>query len=162
MDRLQRRIDVANDPKDGTEEIRRLQGCINDLISLQTLPAIWDGRESGSIVNTLLDVLASTLRLDFAYVRLNDSINGSPAEFVRLTQRRTPPPQTQTIGRALDRWLTNHFANAPRVVPNPVGEGEVRIAPFRFGLMDEIGVLVAGSKRADFPTPTETLLLRMA
>ena len=61
MDRLQRRIDVASDPKDGTEEIRRLQGCINDLISLQTLPAIWDGRESGSIVSTLLDVLASML-----------------------------------------------------------------------------------------------------
>ena len=162
MNRLQRQIDVASDPQDGNEEIRGLQGCINDLISLQTLPAIWDGRESGSIVNTLLDVLTTMLRLDFAYVRLSDSVNGSPAEFVRLTQRRILPSQTQAIGRALDRWLTNDFANAPGAVPNPVGEGEVRIAPFRFGLMDEIGVLVAGSKRVDFPTPTETLLLRMA
>jgi len=58
--------------------------------------------------------------------------------------------------------LTNQSANAPLAVPNPAGDGEVRIAPLRLGLMDEIGMLVAGSKRADFPTPTETLLLRVA
>src|SRR6266436_630908 len=162
MDCSSQRIDVASDPKDGNEEIRRLQGSINDLISIQALPAIWNGRESGHIVSTLLDVLVSVLRLNFAYARLSDSINGSPLEFVRLTQRRTPPPQPQEIGRALDRWLTNCSANAPLAVPNPADEGEMRIAPLRLGLMDEIGVLVAGSKRADFPTPTETLLLRVA
>jgi len=153
---------VACDPKDGTEEIRRLQVCINDLISLQTLPAIWDGRESGSIVSTLLDVLVTILQLDFAYLRLNDSINGSPVEILQLAQRRAPPTQALEMGRVLDRWLTNEFVNAPLVVPNPAGDGEVNIAPFRLGLMDQIGVLVASSKRASFPTPTETLLLRMA
>jgi signal transduction histidine kinase len=162
MDCSLRRIDVASDPKDGNEEIRRLQGSINDLISLQALPAIWNGRESGHIVSTLLDVLVSMLRLNFAYARLSNSINGSPVEFIRLTQRRTPPPQPQEIGRVLDCWLTNRSANAPLAVPNPAGDGEVRIVPLRLGLMDEIGVLVAGSKRADFPTPTETLLLRVA
>src|SRR5258707_5931464 len=148
--------------KTADQEIRRLQGSINDLISIQALPAIWNGRESGHIASTLLDVLVSMLRLDFAYARLSDSINGSPVEFVRSTQRRTAPPQPQEIGRALERWLTNQSANAPLAVPNPTGDGEVRIAPLRLGLMDEIGLLVAGSKRADFPTPTETLLLRVA
>ena len=90
-----RRIEVASDPKGGNEEIRRLQGSINDLISLQALPAIWNGRESGHIVSTLLDVLVSVLRLNFAYARLSNSVNGSPVEFVRLTQRRTPAPQPQ-------------------------------------------------------------------
>src|SRR5208282_2674077 len=162
MDCSPRRIDVASDRKDSNEEIRRLQGSINDLISLQTLPAIWDGREPGSIVSTLLDVLVSMLRLDFAYVRLSDSINGSPVEFLQLAQRRALPPQALEIGRALDRWLANESVNAPLVVPNPAGDGEVNVAPFRLGLTDEIGVLVASSKRASFPTPTETLLLRMA
>ncbi len=162
MDCSPRRIDVPGDPKEGKEEIRRLRSSINDLISIQALPAIWNGREPGHIVGTLLDVLVSMLRLNFAYARLRHSINGSPVEFVRLTQRRTPPPQPQEIGRALDCWLTNRSANAPLAVPNPADDGEVRIAPLRLGLMDEIGVLVAGSKRADFPTPTETLLLRVA
>src|SRR5437899_3118409 len=138
------RIDVADDPKEGNEEIRRLQGSINDLISIQALPAIWNGRESGHIVSTLLDVLVSMLRLNFAYARLSHSINRSPVEFVRLTQRRTPQPQPQEIGRALDCWLTNRSAIAPLTVPNPTDEGQVRIVPLRLGLMDEIGVLVAG------------------
>src|SRR5712691_1965256 len=162
MDCSLRRIDVASDQKNGNEEIRRLQGSINDLISIQALPAIWDGRESGHIVSTLLDVLASMLRLNFAYARLSNSINGSPVEFVRLAERHTPPPQPQKIGRALDCHLTERSGNMPLTVPNPAGDGEVRIVPLRLGLMDEIGVLVAGSKRADFPTPTETLLLRVA
>jgi PAS domain S-box-containing protein len=153
---------VPNDVTHGDEEIRRLRSSINDLIGIQALPTIWDGRESGSIVSTLLDVLVSMLQLDFAYVRLSDSNNGSPVEFVRLAQRRAPPPQALEIGRALDRWLTNQSVNAPLVVPNPAGDGEVKIAPFRLGLTDEIGALVASSKRANFPTPTETLLLRMA
>src|ERR1700732_1179646 len=148
--------------KTADQEIRRLQGSINDLISIQALPAIWNGRESGHIASTLLDVLVSMLRLDFAYARLSDSINGSPVEFVRLTQRRTAPPQPQEIGRALDRGLTTQSANAPLAVPNPAGDGEVRIAPLRLGLMDEIGMLVAGSERAGFSTTTETLLLRVA
>src|SRR2546423_5730677 len=138
-----RRIDVASDAKEGDEEIRRLQGSFNDLISIQALPTIWNGRESSHIVSTLLDVLLSMLRLNFAYARLSHPDNGSPVEFVRLTQRRTPPPQPQEIGSALDGWLTNRSANAPLTVPNPTEEGEVRIVPLRLGLLDEIGVLVA-------------------
>jgi PAS domain S-box-containing protein len=48
------------------------------------------------------------------------------------------------------------------VIPNPAGQGEVAIASFSLGLQDEVGVLVAGSRRADFPTDIELLLLRVA
>ena len=51
------------------DEIKRLQGCINDLISVLALPAIWSGHEPSQIVSTLLDVLLGMLRLDFAYAR---------------------------------------------------------------------------------------------
>ncbi|MGZ5145468.1 MAG: ATP-binding protein [Burkholderiales bacterium] len=143
-------------------EVRRLQGCINDLVSIQAMPAIWSGQDSAHIVGTLLDVLVRLLPLDFAYARLNDSITGSPVEFARLAHRRNRPPQAQEIGRALDRWLTDNSVSAPFAVPNPVGDGEVRIAPFRLGLQEEIGSVVVGSSRLDFPTQTETLLLRVA
>jgi hypothetical protein len=36
--------------KTADEEIRQLLGSINDLTSIQALPAIWNGRESGHIV----------------------------------------------------------------------------------------------------------------
>ncbi len=145
-----------------TDEIKRLKGCINDLISVLALPAISSGHEPSHIVSTLLDVLLGMLRLDFAYARLSGSIDGLPIEMVRLAQRRNLAAQPQEVGRALNRWLTGDPPTSPLVVPNPIGGGEVSIAPFRLGLQDEVGVLVAGSQRADFPTKIETLLLQVA
>src|SRR5262245_53810380 len=142
------------------DEIKRLQGCINDLISLLTLPAIWSGHESSQIVTTLLDVLLGMLRLDFAYV--SEAVNGSPIEVLRVAQRRNLTAQPQDVGRALARWLTSAPPTAPLMVPNPVGEGEVSIVRLWLGLQDDVGVLVAGSQRADFPTEIERLLLRVA
>src|SRR2546426_11448039 len=107
------------------DEIKRLQACINDLISVLALPAIWGGHESSQIVSTLLDVLLGMLRLDFAYTRLSDAIDGAPIEMVRLAQRRNLAVQPQEVGRALNRWLAGDPPPSPVVVPNPIGAGEV-------------------------------------
>src|SRR5882762_8161657 len=147
---------------ESTAEIKRLQSCINDLISVLALPAIWSGSESSQILGTLLDVLLTMLRLDFAYARLSDASDSPPIEVVRLGDHRHSSVQPQHVGQALDRWLTNDQTASRRVVPNPVGEGEVLIASFSLGLQHEVGVLVAGSRRADFPTEVERLLLRVA
>jgi signal transduction histidine kinase len=145
------------------DEIRNLKACINDLISVLALPARWAGREPSQILGTLLDVLLGMLRLDFAYARLSDAIGGgAPIEMVRLAQGRNLAVQPQEIGHALNPWLTGDPRTSPLVMPNLLGEGTVSIAPLRLGLQNEVGVLVAGSKRADFPTEIEMLLLRVA
>src|SRR5947208_7939313 len=144
-------------------EIKRLKACINDLISVLALPAIWSGQEPSQIVKTLLDVLLGMLRLDFVYARLSDSISGgAPIEMVRAGQPRNSTAQPQEIGQILNPWLTGDPHTSPLVIPNPTGEGKVSIAPLRLGLQDEIGDLVAGSQRANFPIDTEMLLLRVA
>jgi len=142
-------------------EIRRLKACINDLLSVLTLPAIWSGHAPSRIASTLLDALLGILRLDFAYFRLSDSNGGTPIEMVRVAGRRNPVVQPQEVGRALNPLLTE-MPPSPFVVPNPVGEGEVSIVPLRLTLQDQLGILVAGSQRADFPTDVEQLLLRIA
>jgi PAS domain S-box-containing protein len=48
------------------------------------------------------------------------------------------------------------------VIRDFAGEGEVSLVPFSLGLQHEIGVLAVGSRRADFPTEVEQLLLRVA
>src|SRR3989454_10152389 len=144
------------------DEIRRLQGCINDLISVLALPAMWRGQESVQIVSTLLDVLLGMLRLDFAYARLKDPIGGAPIEMVRLAQSRNLTAQPQEIGQVLNPWLGEDPHTSPLLVRNPTGDGDVSIAPSRLGFQGEMGVLVAGSQRADFPTQTERLLLNVA
>ena len=153
---------MTHEPIREDDKIRRLHSFISDLLSIQALSAIWNGRDSGHIISTLLDVLVRVLRLEFAYARLNDSPETSAVELVRLAQPRSAGAQPQAVGQALDRWLTNQNVTAPLAVPNPVGDGEVRIVPIHLGLQTEMGVLVAGAKRADFPTQTEMLLLRVA
>jgi PAS domain S-box-containing protein len=102
------------------------------------------------------------LRLDFAYFRLLDSNGGVPIEMVQVAQRRNLHARPEEIGRLLNPCLTGRPPTSSLLVPNPVGEGKVSIAQRCLGLRDEMGVLVAGCTRADFPTETERLLLDVA
>ena len=102
-----------------SEEIRRFQGCINDLVSLLALPAMWRGRGPPHVVETLLDVLLSMLRLDFAYARLNLPAGGSPVEAVRVAQRPETIPKPEEVGRALEPWLNLPALISACVAPNP-------------------------------------------
>jgi PAS domain S-box-containing protein len=145
-----------------TDEIQRLRACINDLISVLAIPAVWSDREPAQIASTLLDVLLRILRLDFAYARLKDPLGGVPIEVARLAEYRNLTPLPQEIGQALNPWLEDDPKKWPLLVRNPIGEGDVSIVPLRLGLQDRIGIIVAGSQRAGFPAETERLLLRIA
>src|SRR5205085_6330093 len=145
-----------------TAATKRLESCINDLVTLLALPAIWSGSESFHVVGTLLDVLLTMLRLDFAYARLSDESDGPQIELVRVSDRRRSSLQPRQFGQALDRWLTGNQTVSRSVIPDPAGTGEVSIASFSLGLQHELGVLVVGSQRIDFPTEVERLLLRVA
>src|SRR5437016_6194368 len=68
------------------DEIKRLQRCINDLVSLLALPAMWSGSKPGDIVHTLLDSLLRMLDLDFVYVSLTNLVDAAPSEAVRVAQ----------------------------------------------------------------------------
>src|SRR5256712_3356207 len=144
------------------DEIKRLKACINNLISVQALPAIWRGGQPSQIVSALLDMLPEMLSLDFAYVRLKDSTGGAPLEMVRLAQDRHLTTQPQMIGHALNSWLGDFPHTSPLHVRNPIGDGNVSVLLLRLGLQAEMGVVVVGSKRANFPTKTERLLLNLA
>jgi transcriptional regulator with GAF, ATPase, and Fis domain len=143
-------------------EIRRLQACINDLVSLLALPALWSGRDPLHIIGTLLDVVLRMLAPEFAYARIDGTIGGSPIELARLARGRAATPQPQDVGKALGPWLAGDLTTTPLLIRNPVGEGEIAIARVRLGMQDEIGVLATGSHRTDFPTKIETLLLGVA
>jgi signal transduction histidine kinase len=142
------------------DEVKRLRRCINDLVVLLALPAIWTGHDPAHIANTLLDVLVKMLRLDFAYVRLSDSVGGLETEWARSIAQ--PDADPHEIGRALECWLTGETTDAHLAVPNPAGDGVMSVASFRLGLQDEVGRFVAGSQRPDFPTDVEHLLMQVA
>jgi len=144
------------------DEIRRLKTCLSDLVGVLGLRAIWSGGEPSRIVSTLLDVLVWTLRLDFAYARFQDPMGGAPVESVRVGQERNLTVRAPEFGQLLDPWVQDVPHAALLRVPNPMGQGDVSMVAVRLGLQDVVGILVAGSSRADFPLETERLLLNVA
>jgi PAS domain S-box-containing protein len=149
-------------PRDSAEEIRHLQRCVNDLISILALPAIWTGGEPSQIVHALLDALLRMLQLDLVYVRLKETDGQAPIEMVRIAQSQKNNILPHEIGKALEGWLEADPQQWPPLVRNRLGEKEISIVPLGLGLRGEIGVIVAGSERADFPQQTEKLILSVA
>ncbi|HKX30820.1 MAG TPA: HAMP domain-containing sensor histidine kinase [Blastocatellia bacterium] len=137
---------------------------MNDLARLLVLPTRWKARELTDNIGSLLDTLLDMLPLDFIYARLNNPEDGVPIEATRIARDQRLTGQSLEIGRALESWLMRDTSASPQVMPNPVGEGEILIARFRVGAQEqgEIGVVVTGSQRADFPTKVETLILQVA
>ena len=125
---------MALPPEPDGDEVQRLKRCINDLVSVLAMPAIWSGGEPSRIARTLLDALSGMLRLDFVYLRLNDSSGTAPIELIRLAQSAeptVPPPETaEMLGRLLDgdprTW--------PASVGNPAGAGDITVLPLQLGV----------------------------
>ena len=149
-------------PRDHTEEIKHLQRCVNDLVSALALPAMWSGGEPFQIVHTLLDALLRMLQLDLVYVELKETGGQAPIEMVRFAQSQKHVASPHEIGDVLKQWLGTAPQELPPLIRKPLGDRDISIVPLGLGLQGEIGVLVAGSEREDFPRQTEELILSVA
>ena len=149
-------------PRDLTEEIKNLQRCVNDLVSVLALPATWSGGEPSQIVGTLLDALLRMLELDLVYVRLKKTDGQAPIEMARFAESQKQMTAPHEIGDVLKQWLGTAPQKWPPVIRNPLGGRDISIVPLRLGLQGEIGLLVAASERLDFPRQTEQLILNIA
>ncbi|MER8854733.1 MULTISPECIES: PAS domain-containing protein [Mesorhizobium] len=143
------------------EEIQRLKRSMNDLVSLLALPAIWSGANPPQIAGTLLDVLVAMLPVDFIYVRLFDPNAEWPIEIARFAHSMVQV-KPQEIGRALYQMFGEAISKWPP-------SGQIRIEGVEFfaglallGLQGEVGVVVTGAQRSDFPNQTDGLLLKVA
>lgn len=148
--------------QDGSDNIRNLQGCINDLVSLLALPAMWSSCVPAQVLGMLLDVLMRMLCLDFVYARLNTSTEAVCTEMCRVADRFDAVDNPARIGQALRPWLEGCDSSTTTVLLNPLGPGEITIARAWIGLGRERGVIAAASSRADFPTDIEFLLFKTA
>jgi len=90
---------MEGQPERASGEIKHLQRCINDLVSLLALPAIWSGGDPSQILHTLLDALMRMLHLDLVSVRLKDPVGGEPVEIVRVARPQGLMPPRTTYAR---------------------------------------------------------------
>src|SRR5580698_7280454 len=133
-------------PRDPAEEIKRLQRCVNDLISVLTLPATWSGSEPSQIASTLLDALRRVLQLDLVYVCLKETGGQAPIEMVRFAPSQTYIAQPHEIGAVLRHWLGGDAQQWPPSMRTSLADRDISIVPLGLGLQGEIGVIVAGAE----------------
>ena len=145
-----------------TGEIKHLRRCINDLVSVLAMPATWTGGAPSQIIGNSLDALMSMLSLDFLYARIKESAGTAFTEMVRVGSTWESRPRPEEIGEKLRPWLENDPHKLQAVVRNFFGKPAVTLVPLHLGMHGEIGVIVAGSQRADFPQQTESLVLNIA
>jgi PAS domain S-box-containing protein len=144
-------------------EVKHLQRCINDLVSLLALPAIWSGGDPSQVLHTLLDALLRMLRLDLVCARLTVPVGEAPVEIVEIVRTAEPQesmPSAHEICEAISQCLKTGSRKWPPLLRNLMGEGDVSIVPLP--VQGELGVIVAVAQRMDFPLQTEALLLSVA
>jgi hypothetical protein len=137
----------------------RLQRCLNDLVAVMALPAMWAGCKPAQIASTLLDALFGTLDLDAAYLQLNDAGGEGPLEVMRLSSWAHALVPEGGVRAALRANAASEAVTGPSRIA--IGEGVVSVLPLQLGLLG-LGSLVVGSRRPDFPLETERLLLGVA
>lgn len=143
---------------DPTPEIKHLRRCMNDLVSVLALPAVWKGCNPSEILHTLVESLMKMLSLDFLYGRVFIEPGQAPFEVLRIDEqcRVTPDQITLILRECLNEEQTQV------TFQRRLGDQVISILPVRMGVEGELGFIAAGCHRAEFPEQTERLILNVA
>ena len=143
-------------------EIKRLQRCINDLVSLLALSAIWSSHEPLKAVDMLLNALFRMLNLDFACARLNHPITAAPIRILRVSDSCKLGVPQHEIDALLADCLKHQGDSSPLIDRRRFGGEDISLFPLPLGIHGDMGLIVVASGRPDFPGQTERLLLSVA
>jgi len=81
---------------------------------------------------------------------------------VRIRPAWEGNPQPEEIGKRLRAWLENHPDKVSPPVRISFDERDIALVLLQLGLHGDMGIIVAGSERLDFPQQTERLVLHVA
>jgi PAS domain S-box-containing protein len=147
---------------DAATEVKRLERCMNDLVSVLALPAVWSVSEPSRILETFLDALLVMLDLDFLYARVRLDSYEAVIDAFKTNQFSGTNHSEDWIRQALDHCLGADPQQWPaEVFRLPEGQ-EISAFPIRIAIESELGLIVAGSQRVGFPEQTESLVLGVA
>lgn len=142
------------------EDNQEANRCIRELAALSLLPAIWSQSQPEQIRENLADALQNSLLAEVVYVRnhpdqSNDRVNTS----ARLTSLSQNEELMKSLGTVVDKALGRGGSDLLKTAIDGV---VLNLAVIPLGAGQEFGVLAVGSKRKDFPTATERILLNVA
>jgi signal transduction histidine kinase/CheY-like chemotaxis protein len=140
-----------------SEDADELRHTLRDLVAVSTLPAIWTGYDARQVAESVAEVLVGMLGLDFAYLWLRLP-GDAPAIDVARAANAGGAEATAALRQALAPWLGKPAPVEVVSMPDPFGKGRLSVlfAPVGNG---DLSLLVAGSRRSDFPSTAQRLLV---
>jgi PAS domain S-box-containing protein len=153
---------MGHQPTDPVTEVKRLQRCMNHLVSVLALPAIWSVSQPSRILETFLDALMGILDLDFLYARVRLDSQEAPILALRTARLYGTSHRREEIGHALNQWFAEGSQQWPKEERRHLAGQDVSVVPIKMGIEGELGLIAAGSQRAGFPEQTESLVLSVA
>ena len=146
---------AARSDNDAEVEVVRLRRLLSDLTALSALPILWIDRDPPQILDSLLETLIRTLRLDVAYVHVARS--AMPALEAAAPKTLGPADRVRhALGLAAD-------GPVPTARTAELGGAQTAyLADVRFQAPGIAGLVVVGAARAEFPTEHDQFLLRTA
>ena len=129
--------DMNQQVEDPVQEVKRLQRCINDLVSLLALPAVWSGNEPSQIVQILLDALLRMLNLDFIGARLKNPVDAGWLEILRVSDSCKLRITAPDLSRALNGWFGDDGQNSLPAIRHRFGDQDISIFAVPLGVQGE-------------------------
>ena len=139
-------------------EVRRTSG---DLVALSVLPALWIGYDPPRLADSLAELVLSSMSLDVFLLRMYDRAGLIPIEIVRVTGKSVSVEATGRIANALSSLPVGNGLEDIKVIPEPLGNGTLRILTVPIGVQTDGSFLVAGSKDPLFPTDENRIILNV-
>jgi len=143
------------------EEILGLRACMNDLMGVLALPAIWAGRDQEDMLSTLLDGIRRLLELAVVYATITTA-DSRQIEMIRIADTDVTERNSRRLRKTLNEWLRLEPQLRPPTVTVLGEKSELGVAAFNFGMDERLGVFVAGCTRSGFPNKSDRLLLGVA
>lgn len=148
-----------------SEGVQALRRHLSDLTTLLALLPLWHRGASDEIAASLLDVLVTLLRLDYAYIRLPDPADGPPVEVWRPLDSRPPDAVVHILHRSTlsgdPDTFTAHSVPIGLLPRSTVGSA-TRVVSTHLQLIGESSFVLTAARRSRFPTSHERLLLNLA
>ncbi len=136
------------------EEVRRLRELLRDLTAVTALPTLWVDKNPDFILESLVDTLLRTLRLEVVWVHVRtgprEVAQGGPASL----------GSAEEIRRALGVGASAQPIPQLTAFVTPDGEMIVHLARLQVPAADLLATVVAGATRDTFPSDHESFLLR--
>ncbi|MDB5361163.1 MAG: domain S-box-containing protein [Rhodospirillales bacterium] len=137
-------------------DTQELRDCVRDLAALSELSVVWKDHDAYQIADSIVTVMASMLDAEFVFGSLPGGRGEPMIEILRMRGGGTIDP-TDVI-RTIPSWLPSRSVERTAEIPDPMGEGTIRIASIPIGFGND-AILVAASGRPDFPTAAQRILL---